>query len=133
MFIIKHLPSKTIYGIHNNNQTSIVCCKNYKDAVHISNSLYTYRKLHDKSPSHTEVFFYPKNNQPHLHNSLESDYNIHNVYHDIEDYMSELSKNKLSMLFVHCIFPKIHTTELRLKKNKVNVKDELDNLFNIDY
>lgn len=133
MFIITHLPSKTIYGIHNNNQTSIVCCKNYKDAVHISNSVYTYRKLHDKSPSHTEVFFYPKNNQPYLNDSLKKDYSVFNIHNDIDEYMSELSKNELSMIFIHCIFPKIHTTELRLKKNKINVKDKLNYLFNIDY
>ena len=133
MFIITHLPSKTIYGIHNNNQTSIVCCKNYKDAVHISNSVYTYRKLHDKSPSHTEVFFYPKNNEPYLNNSLKKDYNVFNIHNDIDEYMSELSKNDLSMIFIHCIFPKIHTTELRLKKKTINVKDKLNHLFNIDY
>lgn len=133
MFIITHLPSKTMYGIHTNKQTSIVCCKNYKDAVHISNSLYTYRKLHKESPSNDSVFYYPKNNEPYLNNSLETDYNVYNIYHDIDEYMSDLSKHNLSMIYVHSIFPKIHTTQLRLKKNRrIKLKDELDNLLNLE-
>lgn len=133
MFIITHLPSKTMYGIHSNKETSVICCKNYKDALHISNSLYTYRKLNQKNPLHTKIFFYSKDETQRLYDSLEAEYKVCNVYPNIDEYMMELSKNNLSMLFVHCISPKIHTTQLRLKTIKRDTKDELNELFNLEY
>lgn len=133
MFIITHVPSKTMYGIHSNEKTSVICCKNYKDALHISNSLYTYKKLNQKNPLHTKIFFYSRDEGQQLYNSLEAEYNVCNVYPNIDEYMMQLSKNNLSMLFVHCISPKIHTTHLRLKKKKRDTKDEFNELLNLEY
>ena len=59
MYFVRHLPSKTYYGLKSlnncNSSHSIVCFKSYEEALHVGNSIATFHFIHKKYPDNTKL------------------------------------------------------------------------------
>lgn len=84
MFFIRHLPTKTYYGLTRQDYHSLVCFRRYTDALHVGNSVATYHKKHKRLPSSIKMC--------NLY-----DYNITN---DALDLNLFIESNELTSLFV---------------------------------
>ena len=83
MYVIRHLPSKTYYGVYDNCKVStsnskVILFRKYKDAKKIADSLVTYYDKHKLFPDMNKLCYYDKSSSIYK-DSLDSDLWIYYV------------------------------------------------------
>jgi hypothetical protein len=107
MFFLRHLPTGTYYTLtcdqRRNLHHKVVCFERYEDAVHIGDSLATYKHINSafpKSSNHVYILSKFRITRHAMHEEIYIDFN------DFEsDFVKSLNSNQLSMLFVTQITP----------------------------
>jgi hypothetical protein len=59
MYFVRHLPSKTYYGLHSvknmNSSHAIVCFRSYEEALHVGNSIATFQFKNKTNPDNSKL------------------------------------------------------------------------------
>jgi len=73
MYLIRHLPTKTYYGIvHQNDRMAVTCFRHQHDAKLVANSLSQYMKRHGNFPKPDNKLYIVNPNKHSLQDSMES-------------------------------------------------------------
>jgi hypothetical protein len=63
MYFIRHLPTKTFYGLKTNNTNSphsLVCFRTYEEAIHVGNSIASFQCKNKTNPASSKLCYMKK-------------------------------------------------------------------------
>ena len=121
MYSIYHLTSHTRYGITigKDNRFHICYFKKYRDALHVGNSIATYRYIHKKKPQDDKLCICYKKSI--LKDALNEDLWIDKLdYSDIYELKDEYSKYNMDIMLIKNIEIKNDDEEIYIDAERIS-------------
>lgn len=135
VYVIRHLPTKTYYGIYqspsksmyphhsNHKRQSIVCFQKFSHALKVGDSISTYMNIYNDNPSMDKLCVF--SDKSIINDALETDLFIAQV--DVNEFIKETRTRNLGMFIIEDI---VETTDKIVVDGKELVYSTFEHLSN---
>lgn len=107
-YVIKHLYTKTLYGIFQSRNLSshktpcVVCFEKQNVAKHVINSINTFKTIHNRNPENDQICLYNTN---HIIKSVKSyEYGLYHEEMYLSDLMNYTFNRNLGMYLIQDVY-----------------------------